>query len=210
MTRRNIMNMTVTRFLLATALIACGTAMAAPLGPMATLKMKNTEVDRLLRAKLDAGSPAEKKQADEIKALAGSLLDYMELGRRAMAQHWEGLSAQQRDNFLTKFRELIERHYVKQLRSNLDYQIVYKDEAVEGEEATVSTLVKVKTKGKSTDAEIVYKLKKLNEKWMVYDVITDEVSLVRNYKTQFNKIITEKGFDELLKKIESKIKTEGT
>jgi phospholipid transport system substrate-binding protein len=183
-------------------------AFAAP-GPMATLKQKNGDLDRVLRLKTEPGSPAEKKQKDEIKTLANTLLDYGELARRALASHWEKLSGSQQNEFVSTLRELIERNYVRQLRSNLEYQVVYKTEQIEGEEATVSTVVKVKTQGKTTDAEIVYKLRKVAEKWLVYDVVTDEVSLVRNYRSQFNKIISEKSYDELIKRMKSKL-AEGT
>jgi phospholipid transport system substrate-binding protein len=178
---------------------------SASTGPMATLKQKNGEVDKLLRQRPEAGTPAEQKQKDEIRALASTLLDYAELARRSLSQHWEKLTERQRDEFVATLRQLIERNYVKQLRANLDYQVFYKTEQIEGEEATVSTVVKVKTQGKSTDAEIVYKLRHAAADWRVYDVITDEVSLVRNYRTQFNKIITEKSYDELIKKMKSKL-----
>ena len=187
-----------------------GSSALAGGGPLQTLKQKNTEVDRLLRLKTDPGSNAEKKQKDEIKALASTLLDYSELSKRALQGHWDKLSKMQRDEFVATLRGLIERNYVRQLRSNLDYDIVYRNEELSGNEATVNSQVKVKTEGKSTDVEIVYKLRKLSgEKWMVYDVITDEVSLVRNYRSQFHKIITEKSYDELLKKMKSKLKEGG-
>lgn len=190
-------------------IIAVALAVAAPAfaggGPSATLKQINGELDRLLRQKADSGSPAEKKQKDELRALAERLLDYAELSKRALAPHWEKLSKPQRDDFVGTLRELIERNYVKQLKSSLEYHVVYKNEQVEADEATVTTVVKVKTQGKTTDAEIVYKLRKAADKWLVWDVITDEVSLVRNYRSQFHKIISEKSFDELLKKMKAKL-----
>jgi len=184
-------------------------ALAAPaLGPLATLQLKNGEVDRLLRSKVATGSPEEKKVKDGIKSLAGTLFDYGELAKRALADHWIKLTPPQRTEFVATLRELIERNYTKQLRSNLDYQVVYKNEQLTGQEATVTSLVKVKTQGKATDAEIVYKMRRGDESaagWLVYDVITDEVSLVRNYRTQFGKIINEKSYDELIKKMKSKL-----
>jgi phospholipid transport system substrate-binding protein len=69
----------------------------------------------------------------------------------------------------------------------------------------VTTLVTVKTSGKSTDAEIIYKMRKAAEGWRVWDIITDEVSLVRGYRTQFNKIITEQSYEALIKKMKSKL-----
>ena len=186
----------------------CAAKYSAPAaGPMATLKQKNGEVDKLLRLKVDKGSPAEKKQKEDIKQLAAGLLDYDELSQRALAAHWDKLTPAQRTDFVATLKELIERNYVKQLRSNLDYQVQYKNEENGGAEATVTTVVKVKSPGKSTDAEIIYKMKKKDpDGWRVWDVVTDEVSLVRGYRTQFNKIITEQSYDALIKKMKSKLK----
>jgi phospholipid transport system substrate-binding protein len=183
-------------------------SLAAPLssgGPMATLKLKNGEVDKLLRQHPEKGSPQEAKQKDQIKQLAATLLDYEELAKRALAQHWDTLKPEQRTEFVTTLRELIERNYTRQLRTNLDYQVQYKKEDVDGDTAVVATVVKVKTAGKASDAEIVYKLRKNPDGWRVWDIITDESSLVRNYKSEFNKIITEKSYDELIKKMKSKL-----
>jgi phospholipid transport system substrate-binding protein len=174
-------------------------------GPMATLKQINGDVDKLLKQRVEPNSPAEKKQKDDIKSLAGKLLDYSELARQSLSQNWEKLTPPQREEFVTTLRELIERNYVKQLRTNLDYQVLYNNEEVAGDKATVSTTVKVKTQGKATDADIVYKLRKDGERWVVWDVITDEVSLVRNYRSQFQKIISEKSYDELIKKMKNKL-----
>ena len=179
---------------------------AVSLGPMATLKQKNGDVDKLLRQKVDKGTPAEQKQKDEIKKLAATLLDYDELAQKSLAAHWEKLTSPQRTEFVSTLRELIERNYVKQLRTNLDYQVQYKNEENEGDQATVATVVKVKSAGKKTDAEIIYKMKKAADGWRVWDVITDEISLVKNYRTQFNKIITEQSYDALIKKMKSKLK----
>ena len=179
---------------------------AGALGPMATLKQKNGDVDKLLRQKVEKGTPAEQKQKDEIKRLAATLLDYDELAQKSLAAHWEKLTSPQRNEFVSTLRELIERNYVKQLRTNLDYQVQYKNEENEGDQATVSTIVKVKSAGKNTDAEIIYKMKKAADGWHVWDVITDEISLVKNYRSQFNKIITEQSYDALIKKMKSKLK----
>ena len=138
------------------------------------------------------------------------MLDYAELSRRSMADKWTTLTAAQREQFVANFRDLLEHKYVKQIRSNLDYAMQYKGEEVAGDEATVSTIVKVKTKGKSTDAEIVYKVHKVGAAWLVWDIITDDISMVSNYKSQFIKILDEKGYDELIKKIKANIeKLEG-
>jgi phospholipid transport system substrate-binding protein len=203
--KREVERRMIMRNLVFAALLMPALAFAAPGTPLSTLKAKNGEVDKLLRNKVEKGTPAEQKQKDEIKQLAATLLDYDELAKRALAGHWEKLTSPQQKEFVSTLRELIERNYVKQLRSNLDYQVQYKGEQVDGEEAVVTTIVKVKSAGKNTDAEIVYKMRKAGSEWRVWDVVTDEVSLVRNYKTQFNKIITEQSYDALIKKMKSKL-----
>ena len=181
-------------------------ASAAPdQGPTDTLKSKNGEVDKLLRLKVTPESPAEKKQKADITALAGQLFDYTELTRRAMADHWAQITPAQQNELVATLRGLIERRYVKQLKGNLDYSVEYKDEKLTGQDAVVQSLVKVKTKGKSTDAEIVYKLRQIEDRWVVWDVITDESSLMRTYKGDFHRIITQSGFPELLRKMKAKL-----
>jgi phospholipid transport system substrate-binding protein len=191
--------------LLAATIGVASVAAAPPLGPTATIKSKNGEVDKVLRVKPDKGSPAETRQKDELKKLAATLLDYDELAKKSLAAHWDKLTPPQRTEFTDTLRELIQRNYVKQLRSNLDYQVKYQNEETNADQSTVTTLVKVKTDGRTTDAEIVYKLHNLGDHWMVWDVVTDDVSLVRNYRTQFNKIITEQGYDQLIKKMKTKL-----
>jgi phospholipid transport system substrate-binding protein len=184
--------------MLTAILLFAGLAQANPgTSPTATLQSKNGQFAKLLKG----GTP----DPNAVKQLASSLLDYPELTRRAMADHWTQINDKQQKELVDTLRELIQRRYVNQVKGNLDYQVHYSGEQVTGSDATVNSVVKVKTKGKSTDAEIVYKLRKVEDQWMVWDVITDEVSLMRNYKTQFHRIITDSGFDELLKKMKKKL-----
>jgi phospholipid transport system substrate-binding protein len=194
--------------LLVCALSAPALAMASPSnGPMETLKSENTQVEKLLRMDVPKDSPQDKKNKDQVKQHAAALLDYDELAQKAMDQHWSQLKPAQQKEFQSTFKEMLEKNYVKQLKTNLDYQVQYKDEKLASDDqAIVQTIIKVKTKGKSTDAEIVYKMHRVPGGWMVWDIITDEVSLLRNYKTQFHKIITEQGYDKLLEKMKNKLK----
>jgi phospholipid transport system substrate-binding protein len=178
-------------------------------GPMATIKSKNHEVDRLLRIKAEKGSAEEKKVKEDIKQTAATLLDYEDLAKRALADRWDKITPAQRSEFVTVFRQLLERRYVKQIRTNLDYKVIYQDEQMEKNgEATVNTVVKVKTAGAPTDAEVVYKLHKTTPGWMIHDVITDDSSLLDNYKSQFKKIIDEKGYDDLVRRLKKKLAEE--
>jgi phospholipid transport system substrate-binding protein len=180
-------------------------ALGAAAGPRATLQRLNGSVDRQLRKKLPAGSPEEGKVKDEVKQLAAELLDYGELTKRALGEHWDKLTPKQRADFVATLKDLIERNYVKQIRTNLDYEVSYGEEKLAGDEARVSSTVKVKTKGKVTEALIEYRMIRRDGRWMVYDVITDELSLVRNYRSQFQRIIGQAGYDGLLQRMKKKL-----
>lgn len=196
--------------MVATLLVAEGRGLAAPmpLGPKATLQRLNGSVDKLLRKKSEPGSDEDKRLKDDIKQRASELLEYNELCKRALGEHYGKMTEKQRTEFVATLRELIERNYVKQLRTNLDYEVLYGEESESENEATVSTVVKIRTKGKTTDAAIEYRLIKVERGWMVYDVITDELSLVRNYRSQFQRIIRDQGYDGLLTKMKTKLNEE--
>lgn len=185
---------------------------AAGLGPRATLQKLNGDVDKLLRAKTVAGSDEEQRVKNDIKQRASELLDYTELCKRALGEHWAKMPEKQRTEFVATLRDLIERNYVKQLRTNLDYEVKYGEEELSKAESTneakVITTLKLQTKGKSTTATIEYRLIQHDKQWMVYDVITDELSLVRNYRSTFLRIITSSGYDGLLTKMKNKLTEE--
>lgn len=196
---------------------AAPAAYAAPIGPKATLQRLNGAVDKLLRQKTESGSAEEKRIKEEIKQRASELLDYAELTKRALGEHWEKMPPAKRDEFVSTLRQLIERNYIKQLRTNLEYEVTYGDEVIEpessGKEARVNTTIKIATRGKSTTAPIEYRMirregAKEPQIWKVYDVITDELSLVRNYRTQFVKIIGSQGYDGLLSRMKTKLAEE--
>ena len=102
-------------------------------------------------------------------------------------------------------RDLIERNYVKELRSNLAYDVLYGPERVDGTEATVHTVVRVQKQSRKVDTSIDYKLRRDSDRWLVFDVITDEMSLVRTYRSQFNRIIQRESYEALLKKMKRKL-----
>jgi len=176
--------------------------------PTSVLKKVNGEVDRLLRKKVTPGSAAEKKVKDEIRALAATLLDYEELSRQALKRHWGTLSKAQQAEFVRSFRELIERNYVKQLRTGIDYGVTYKGEKVNGDRAEVRTIVRAKRKGRMADTVVDYKMIRTSNGWRVWDIVTDEdeySSLVVNYRSEFNKLWDKEGFDGIMKKIRKKL-----
>jgi phospholipid transport system substrate-binding protein len=187
---------------------AGGLAAGQAQSPTTVLKKYNAEIDRVLKRKFPRGSPGEQKAKDEIRVIVAALMDYDELARQAMARHWDSMSASQRSEFTRVFRDLIERNYVKQIRSNVDYKVSYKGEKADGEKASVRTIVTAKRKGRMADTVVDYRLARKDGKWRVYDIVTDEddySSLVMNYRSEFNKIWSKDGYDGVMRKMRKKL-----
>jgi phospholipid transport system substrate-binding protein len=182
---------------------AAGAARAAT--PMEAIKSTNARINRLLKKKTKPGSAQDERVKKQVKQAVNSFLDFRELAKRSLGRHWKARTNEEREEFVKLLQELIERNYVKQLRSNLGYKVEYRGQEVTGDTAKVTTAVNVKKNGRTTEIVIEYKMQKTPGGWMVYDVVTDDVSIVRNYRSQFNRIIRRESYEALVDKIRSKL-----
>lgn len=170
----------------------------------AAVRRANEAVSKLLEQKPEPGSEAEKRVLAQISAQLQGFLDVDELGRRALADHWKGLNAQQRKQFLTLLRELVEGNYLKAMRSNLNYEVRYLEEREKDGARWVSTEIVMQRNGRPETMSVDYGLRKEGESWRAFDLVTDGVGLVENYRGQFNKIIAKEGFDGLIERMRKK------
>jgi len=186
---------------------AAGKADPPPPGssPMAELKRSNEKLDKILGKNRPDWSPEAELQRTEVRKLVGSFLDYAELAKRSLARHWEGLQVKQREEFVNTLRELVERSYLKQVHGNANYNIKYDKELKQDSEATVTGVLNTTARGKKVKIALEYKMLWKGDHWVVYDVVTDEQSMLENYRAEFNKIINKEGFDALMKKMKKKL-----
>jgi phospholipid transport system substrate-binding protein len=169
-----------------------------------TVRKANEQISALLKKKVEPGSKAEAQLAAQVTTSVRDFLDVEALGRRALRDHWDKLSQAQKDQFMTLLRQLIEKNYIKGLRSNLEYEVTYTGERKKGDDIVVATEVKTQRRGRPFTVSIDYVLRKDGNKLRAFDVITDSVGLVENYRAQFNKIIAKRGFDGLLARMKKK------
>jgi phospholipid transport system substrate-binding protein len=181
-------------------------AQTAKPGPgTASVKSANEKISALLKQKPAAGSKEEKELAGKVTTSVRDFLDIDELGKRAMADQWSKLSKEQQTEFLSTLRALIEDNYVRGLRANLQYTVAYTGETTDKDgNIVVTTTINTKRKGRPFKIGIDYVLKKQGDKLKAWDVKTDGVGLVENYRTQFNKIIAKDGFGGLIAKMKKK------
>jgi phospholipid transport system substrate-binding protein len=130
-----------------------------------------------------------------------------EMAQRSLGQHWRTLTPQQQHEFVELFTDLLERSYINRIES---YQggrqgVHYTKENVSGDNATVDTEI-VSERGEPVAVE--YRLLHKDNDWKVYDIIIEGVSLVNNYRTQFNTIIMKDSYAGLMKQMRLKLEQE--
>jgi phospholipid transport system substrate-binding protein len=143
----------------------------------------------------------EQERRKQIRAIADQIFDWEETGKRALARHWQGRNPAEQKEFSALFADLIERSYIGKIEQYSGERIVYAGESVEGDQATVRTKLITKS---GTEIPIDYRMLKEGDRWRAYDVVIEGVSLVSNYRTQFNKIIQQSGYKELINKMKAK------
>jgi phospholipid transport system substrate-binding protein len=171
-------------------------------GPLARLQYANQRISVLLKE--PAGDPATR---DEIHRIAHDLIDGPSMARKALAGYWDELSETQREDFEATLSALIEsRWYIAGLRK-VEAVITYTDEVVAGDEATVSTRWSVPGPRRIDEDQIDYKLHRTDGQWRVRDVVTDEVSMMNQYRSQFHRLLVQESFDGLLRKMRNRIQS---
>lgn len=181
-------------------------ALAGKDGPgTKAVRTANDTIATLLKKKAEPGSAEEKALAAQVTQSVRGFLDVDELGKRALVDHWDKLQESQRTEYLSLLRGLIEDNYVKGLRANVEYKVVYKSETVQKDGTRlVKTQIKAQRRGRPYTVKVDYVLRQDGKAWKAYDVVTDGVGLVENYRAQFNKIIAKDGFDGLIAKMKKK------
>jgi len=167
--------------------------------PTDDVKKTVDEVVRIVADKEIKKHEQHRRQALK-KAISG-IFDYGEMAKRSLGRHWNQRTPAERKQFTDLFATLLENSYASKIESYNNEKIVYIKEAVDGSYAEVRSKV---VTAKRDEFALDYRLMNENGKWMVYDVVIEGVSLVSNYRSQFNRIITASGYGELVKKLQTK------
>jgi phospholipid transport system substrate-binding protein len=128
--------------------------------------------------------------------------NWTEMARRSLANHWQGLTPEEKKEFVPLFTDLLENTYMSRIENYSGDKVNYIGERVKGN----YSLVKVKIfTDKQTEIPVVYKMKKEGPEWIIYDVSIEGVSLVKNYQQQFDSIILSSSYQSLVEKLKEKV-----
>jgi phospholipid transport system substrate-binding protein len=156
-------------------------------------------VEVLKDPKLKAESMSNERRV-AVRKIANNIFDFTETAKRALGPHWQNLSDKDREEFVSLFSDLLEGAYISKIEQYSGEPIKFVGDSVDGDLATVRTRIITK---KGTEIPIDYRMLRRGERWLVYDVNIEGVSLVGNYRTQFNKIIQTASYGELIKRMKA-------
>jgi phospholipid transport system substrate-binding protein len=175
--------------------LIAATLLAATPTPLEVVKAGNADVQKAANA---PGATVE-----QLATVVERFVDFEELAKRALGKKWDELTPAQRKDFADTMKGLLRASYAQKAIGQAKADVKYGKETIQGDEATVNTLITVK----KDQIPVDYKLYKVAGKaggWRIFDVVTDEVSLVETYAGQFRKLIADKGFDGLLSTLKTK------
>lgn len=162
--------------------------------------------DQVLKILEDPQFQAPNRHAERqerLHKIAEQVFDWQEMARRALAVHWRERTPQEQQEFVRLFRDLVEGTYINRLESSIQEkrEIQYVGEQVDGSRATVKTNVVTR---RNQQVPIEYRLQKADGRWLIYDVLVEGISLVNNYRSQFNRIITSSSYNDLVQKMKTR------
>lgn len=161
-------------------------------------------VDKLLTILKDPQLKGESKKTErrqKLKEVIGERFDFPEMAKRSLGSEWRRRSPEEQKEFVRLFTELLEQAYLDKIESYNGEKVQYLKEREDKDNAEVATKI-IDNKGQ--EFSVNYRLHNVNGDWKVYDVVIEDISLVSNYRSQFNRVLAKGSFEELLTRMKEK------
>ncbi len=184
-------------FFMGSTLLAAATPNVIASGPKEQLQQTVEAILTVLRS--DCADESKKNQ--EISALVRQRFDYQTMSQGVLGRNWLHTGEQERSRFVVLFSQLLEETYLGRIRSYKGQTIIYADAQIRQNRAEVETFIQ----NDGVNIPVTYRLIPGESGWVVYDVVIENVSLVRNYRSSYNDILRNKGMDSLLDEMTTKL-----
>jgi phospholipid transport system substrate-binding protein len=172
------------------------TASASPVAP-GLMKAIEGRYDDMLKAVRSTDD--KEAQRTGLRKAMDAFVDFDEMGRRTMAGTWDSLNAKQRKAFIAEFKQLIQRTYVRRFDAEQQFEVEYKGEPET--EPDGAFLVHSIIRAGRSEVNVDYRFHRKGKAWWAFDVVIDDVSMIRNYRKQFHDIQAKEGFDGLMARL---------
>jgi len=157
--------------------------------------------DRALEVLVDPALSSAQRDAT-LGAIARQLFDAEEASRRALGRHWQARTPAEREEFTGLFVQLLERTYLTRLGAYKGARLTYVSEIVDGQFAIVRAKVLLR---EQTEVPVEARMRRRDDRWYVYDVVVEGISLIGNYRSQFDKIIQTSSYEELVRRLRQRL-----
>ena len=173
-----------------------------------TEQLKET-TDKIIAVLADPALKAPEKKKEKqalLRKIADERFDWTEMSRRTLARHWRKRTENEQKEFVELYSKHLERTYRDKIDDYSGETVRYEDEIIDGNYARVTA--KVITK-KETEIPVIYRMKQKGQDWLVYDISVEGVSLINNFRKQFNSIILRSSYQKLVDMLRTKVEEEG-
>jgi phospholipid transport system substrate-binding protein len=168
-----------------------------PESPTEAVRETVSQVIRILEDPALKGAAKLMPRRRMLEEVVAARFDYAEMSKRALASYWAPLTEADRTEFVEVFRKFLSDRYAEKIEGYKGEQVVYLSERIEGSYAEVRT----ELRSEKTTIPLDYRLLVKDGRWHAYDIVADGVSLVKNYRSQFQKVIRDSSYRELVKKL---------
>lgn len=167
-----------------------------------TDQIKET-TDRVL-AILASKEVNDEEKREQVRKLVDEQFDWWKMSKLVLGRHWKQRTDTEKKHFVKLFGKLIEKVYGDKVLNSSGGAVSYEGEAIKGKRAIVKS--KITTSTETEVLSVVYRMHKKDDKWLVYDVIIEGVSLVKFYRAQFEDVISSEGYKKAIERLEKKFR----
>jgi phospholipid transport system substrate-binding protein len=184
-----------------------GLSLAASGAPTEFIRQTTDNIFRLFEDPHLQGAAQLEERLAHLRHIGNTAFDWEEIARRALAIHWRERTPQERQEFTELFRDAVQGMYLQRLEVAAQERlqdipaIRYMGEQVDGQRAMVRTTV-VTRRGREVPMD--YRLRHSDGQWRIYDIVIMGVSLVNNYRIQFQRIIAQSSYEELVRQLQAR------
>ena len=181
--------------------IFCTREAALPAEPFDLVKSAVERALAILRDPKLNSADTKKERIERLKEVLTPLFDYDEMARRTLAAHWRRRTPAEQEEFARLFRAFLEKIYSDRADLYGGERIVLGRESIDQDYAEVESKI-IGAKGEAS--LVIYRLKRADGKWKVYDAVVENISIVNNYRSQFDRVISKSSYEELKKMLREK------
>jgi phospholipid transport system substrate-binding protein len=182
--------------------LAAVAANAVVASPTAQIKATVDQVIAVLSDPKLKGANREAERQKLLQTLIYSRFDFREMAKRSLGAEWRRRTPDEQRQFVGLFRDLLEKAYLGRIESYSGERFVYIDEKIDEPYAEVASAIVTNA---NEEFAIRYRLLRNGEQWKIYDVIVEDISLVNNYRAQFNRILSRSSYEDLVRRMKSKL-----